>query len=522
MVPIIPILILLRLLYRWSEDASARRVAREQGRPLTRTSGPLVSPGFGRTIWFIVAWFFLPSALVFLIGEVVRGEWVLAPLLVPCLALLMPWRFARFVLVPLHQARLALLLLRVPSLAWGKDKRGGPFLAAAWALLSARKPGDETLKRVSAGLEKQKPLRAAGTAASGLLAAVRGDFERTRLILASVEQFHFSARPDAAVRLAREWLAVDAVERGDWHSATRHWGQLLQNEFGVWSFQRASRPRSRLTRLIGKVGSRVTRDPRAPGAASVWLSWALAPRRRTSLGWVRRALAEAKAGEAAGRAAAMRPAHSTDTLDQALSAHTIVVGRGAGVRPAELTRALKAWDRAFEDPELMGRVQKRALSLDVPSPEKVLFEMRRDVLEDLALASAWARMPLRLLPANGLGMEIGDRLRGNLLESVEKATESLHRRLEARQQLPASEELAESLSVQEACVRAAAMGGDELRRIAFAIAQADVCNHAVWLFNVQKEKPVANVIMQWLLSEARAVGNAEGVELHQKNVGIGI
>jgi len=218
----------------------------------------------------------------------------------------------------------------------------------------------------------------------------------------------------------------------------------------------------------------------------------------------------------------MRSPYGTDALDYALSAHTLVVGRGAGVRPAELTRALKAWDRAFEDPALMGRIQKRALFLEVPSPERILFEMRRDVLEDLALASARARMPLRLMPANGLGMEISDRLRGNLLESVERATESLHRRREAGTSLPASDELAESLSVQEACIRAAAMVGDELRRIAFAIAQVDICDHAVWLFNDRREKPIANVIMQWLLSESRAVGDARGMELHGKNVGIGI
>lgn len=521
MIPVLPLILLLRLIFSIRAEVTERRVAKDQGRPYTRSSGPLVSPGFGRTVWFIVAWFFLPSALVLLIGLPVQGEWRFVPLLVPCVALLMPWWFTRFLLVPLHQARLALLVLRAPSVAWGKDRRGGAYLAAAWALLSARKPSDETVRRIAAGLEKQKPLRAAGMAASGLLAAFRGDLDRARRILESVEQFHFRARPDAAVRLAREWLAVDAVERGDWQACARHWGQLQQNELGVWLFQRATGPRSRLTRLIGKVGSRVMRDPRAPGTVSVWLSWALAPRRLISLPWVRRALAEAGARGGSRKAATMRPA-SANTLDQALSAHALVVGRGAGVRPAELTRALKAWERAFEDPEVMGRIQKRALSLEVSSPERVLFEMRKDVLEDLALASARARMQLRLLPSNGLGMEIGDRLRGDLLESVEKATEALHRRLQARHRLPASEELAESLSVQEACARAAAMGGDELRRIAFAISQPDVCDHAVWLFNVQEEKPIANAIMQWLLSEARAVGDAQGVELHGKNVGIGI
>src|SRR5262245_5269090 len=522
MIPGLPLLLILWLIWSLSQEGQARRVAKQQGRPYTRANAPVVSPGFGRMIWFIAAWFFLSAPILFAADRAVQGDWRFLPLAVPCLAVLMPWTFAKVVLLPLHQARLALLLLRVPSVAWGNDRRGGPFLAATRALLSARAPSEAAVKRITTGLEKVKPLRAGGVAASGLLAAFRGDLDLARLLLASVEGFHVSARPDAAVRMAREWLAVDAAERGEWQSCAKYWGQLQQSRSGAWSFQKASGPRSRLTKLIGCVGSRIAREPRAPGSWTVWISWALAPRRRVTLPWVRRALAEASAGERAPRAAGMPPASRGDALDHALSAHAIVVGRGAGVHPAELHRAMKSWDQAFEDPGLMARVQKRSLSLEVPHPERVLFEMRRGVLEDLAIACDRARMPLRLLPADGLGVEIVDRLRNNLLESVERATESLHLRMEANRRLPASDELAESLSVQEACSRAAVMGGEEVRRIAFTISQGDLCNHAVWLYNDRGEKPVANVIMHWLHSEASAVGDAEGAELHRKNLACGI
>ena len=46
---------------------------------------------------------------------------------------------------------------------------------------------------------------------------------------------------------------------------------------------------------------------------------------------------------------------------------------------------------------------------------RLLFDMRQDVLHDLTLASAEGRIPLRLLPANGLGLEITDLLRGSLI-----------------------------------------------------------------------------------------------------------
>ena len=65
-------------------------------------------------------------------------------------------------------------------------------------------------------------------------------------------------------------------------------------------------------------------------------------------------------------------------------------------------------------------------------------------------------------------------------------------------------------------------GGLEARRLAYAACHHEVCELAVWLFNVREEKPVANAMFRWLLAEAEIVGDSASADVNRKNVACGV
>jgi hypothetical protein len=113
-------------------------------------------------------------------------------------------------------------------------------------------------------------------------------------------------------------------------------------------------------------------------------------------------------------------------------------------------------------------------------------------------------------------------LRDELLAEIELVCDRLRRRVDERRDLPPADEWREWIALRAQYERAADLVGMELRRLAFTKVDSDVCHLAVWLFNVRRQKPIANAMFRWLLAEAEALGDERTAELQRKNVGCGV
>ncbi|HVH05390.1 MAG TPA: hypothetical protein VNE71_05245, partial [Myxococcota bacterium] len=68
--------------------------------------------------------------------------------------------------------------------------------------------------------------------------------------------------------------------------------------------------------------------------------------------------------------------------------------------------------------------------------------------------------------------------------------------------------------------RAVAIGGDELRRLAFPHLHVELTPWLVWLWNVRHEHAVSDALTTWLLAESLAVGDTQAIETHAKNASL--
>ncbi|MCA9698674.1 MAG: hypothetical protein KC431_14205, partial [Myxococcales bacterium] len=113
-------------------------------------------------------------------------------------------------------------------------------------------------------------------------------------------------------------------------------------------------------------------------------------------------------------------------------------------------------------------------------------------------------------------------LHSQLLDGLETATSALEARVSARRELPAIDEWHSFLAIREQYAEAAALGGADLRRLAFQEVHGPLCSLAVWLWNERSERAVGNAMFQWLLAEAVIVDDAEAIRLQERNVKCGV
>jgi hypothetical protein len=305
--------------------------------------------------------------------------------------------------------------------------------------------------------------------------------------------------PGAA--LAREWRAADCAERGAWHELA---------ELG-----RVRGPHTPATAFLSQVARRLLGDD-VP-AAALRLAWLAAPARRATLPLLRRALAAEQRSPA--RAAA---GDALDAWGRALFLH-VQLTRGGRPEAGALGELGRAWDEALSDPALVGELNRRALALGARAGDAAIDELRRQIEDDLiAAVRPHLDGSLRLDPTPGLlGRALG-RLTDELLGELELACDRLRARAEERRALPVVAEWIELAELRRAHARVVAAGGMRARRLAFPKLNADLCKLAVWLWNDRKERAVANSAFRFLLDEARAVGDAEAIELQTRNVACGL
>lgn len=425
--------------------------------------------------------------------------------------LVFPWVITRYVLIPLGWPRCAYHLARLAEWVWGKDRKGGAAVAAAWAIMRSRDPSPTAFAWVEARVAASPRLGGAQVLATGLLCAARGDRSAARALLESIESLDHEATPSMARRLANDWLCADAAEHGRWSR--------------VRELATGCAPQTRMTRLLGAVAARLSGADAAPGDNRLSLLWMVAPARRTTRGLVRTAFATAR--RRSGSAPADEPesdpaAPYRDVHTDALTAHVAALAADATARTADDLATLgRAWDRALYAPATRTHVLSRGAALGARDPSAMLDELGDVVAKDIADMARAAQLPVADFAGDSRVLHDAAReLRDGLMTEIDFAFDALGQRVDEQRALAPIDEWREWLTLRELHERTAALGGLDLRRLAFPHVHSNVCSLAVWLWNDRDERVIANAMFRWLLAEAMAVGDAEAIELQGNNAAL--
>jgi hypothetical protein len=503
------------------------------GRSRQRTQAPVTSGALiALVVWIFVAPLWLREILILWrsLGEAAWGEAGVAALLVALTTpVLFPWWVTRTLLIPSGRVRLAYYACRMSFWQWRGDVRGGAVIAACLALLrrGGAASGDHAeASELSTWLEQkrdaasppQNPVRwksgGAAIVATGLLAAARGQREQARRLLASASELVIESSPRRAITIANEWLCGEAIERGDWR----------QVEFVA----RTSPVDSRLLGLLAALGARVSGIAPLPNDLVVRVRWLVAPRRRATWPLVAAALAEPPTLRRRARTHAPlqvpAAAAAASPLVDALALHAALLRRPpTTLAPEQLVQVGEAWDLALARDTLDRHLRERALVL-ATQPERALHSLIADVERDFTELVRKAKLSAAKLERKdeGLLARVVRRLHRELLDELEVAVQAFESRVDARRALPAMDEWQSFLALREQHAELVALGGAELRRLAFTQLHGPVCSLAVWLWNERSERALGNAMFQWLLNEAIIVDDAEAVRLQEKNVACGI
>jgi hypothetical protein len=458
----------------------------------------------------LLMWMVLVPITISLTLVVIAGGWAFSPLLVAALVLMFPWSIARRLLVPLGLSKAAAYVARLPSISFGEDAAGASALAGAWALLRKRSRTDEELTWVTDRIAKLSPTRGAGLAASGLLAAARGDLESARIAMGGVRALDRSVCPAPARRAASGFLASDAAARGAWAEIAELSTTLLDDGRQAW--------------LLAGVARALLLEPEAPRGWALWMRWMIAPGRRSTQPLVERALAALDGHFISTETpfAAPLEVRENDGLGRAMALHASLLADDGGVSAEELRAIAHAWDDALESGTLIAEVSARAALLGAPSAGSALGALRETIDEDLARVALAGNVPLAdLVPAGPTATRVRASLRDRLLREIELASDAIRRRADERLALPGADEWREWSALAAAYERGARLAGNELRRLAFYKVHGDATHFAVWLFNDRKERAIANAVFRFLLREAQVLGDDANAALQQKNVDCG-
>jgi hypothetical protein len=433
------------------------------------------------------------------LGVSLQGGWVVWPLVLPgFFVMTFPMWTARNVLAPLGMVRLARWLGRTASWQWRLDFQGAGLVAAAMAVLRLPNAAPETIEPVEAAIRAQAPLLPGGVIAAALTAHARGDLGRARRLMMFCGWFPELRVPREAWRIARDWLVCDAVATGDWASAAR-----LATEDG--------RPTSRRVRFLRAVAERMQGNVDAVSVAELGRL-----RRFTGAGleplFDRAVMATATPPEPPEEA---DPIHAgEDPLELALDLHARLL-RTEKPRPADVRKLARRWDRVEGDPAFTPRIARRAGEIGARDPLGVRRRFLAEVREDLTHISVAAGLSA---PGATEGVDVA---RDRAISAVEISATALKRRIGGERDLPPLDEVLEFIELTRLYAEAGKVGGVVTKRLVFRNLQDACTDQAVRLFNVRKERAIANAMFRFLAAEAKTVGDARAEELAKKNAACG-
>ncbi len=472
--------------------------------------------------WYVIVGFLLVPVL-FLAALAGAGGvfgWLSAALLV---FLLFPWTVAQRVCVPLGAVKTAYWLGTASDTLFSRDYRGGGALAGARALFFAPVDKQPALRVWLEGrIARHSPLRGASVVAVALLDISAGRVKEGRALLRLVDRLHDAVTPPTARALAAEWLALDALEQGDWSVAVTLCAGTLK--------------RTALTRLLAAVGTRVQPAGTLPaaGALTLWWRWWRAPHKARTLPWVRRALesnAAARVGvedphaarHAHFDAAGVPPEGKTHALATAVAHHAWVNAQSPQrLATGELERLMAAWDAALADPNTRAWATERAFTLQAHGDAAALKALEDQVVEELVMLARAHVLPVGEPQGHGVAGRVAWDVRNGLLGEVETAVGRLAQRAADDRALPSADEWRAWNALRMQVDGAVAQGGENLARLLFPTLQDKLGDHAVWLWNKRKERVLAHDIFKWLRDLARQVGDERAAELQEKNVACGV
>lgn len=423
------------------------------------------------------------------------------------LAVLFSWLTVRWAFIPLGLVRPSYWLTLFGDLSFRPDREGGATVAAAWALLRARRASADDALWVHAKVEAAPQLRGGGVLASGLLAAWQGERADARALVESVAWMSDAAVPRVVRGIALRWLHADMAERAEWRA--------LADETDETFLVLAAR------RIVG--------HPLAPGDDTLRASFL-----REGRWWATRALYDralvAKVHDdgvtppPTPAPPSRLPVVEGGGLPRALTLHAALVTLPqTKLHAGDIGIVVRAWDDALGDETLQTQVNQRALELRASVAARALSDLRATVSADLARLAVGAKVGLSELAGDGeIARKVSWQLRDVLLAEVEALLEANRVRVEATGAASKIDEWREFVAIRRAYARAAAMGGAELRRLAFAGLHRPMCAWAVWLFNERKERAIGNAMFRWILDEAVLVGDTRTEELQRKNVACGV
>lgn len=487
-------------------------LAVEQARAAS-PKGPASSAGKGRgsgLLRFVAVWLLLAPGLGWLALAPPRMAATYVPGMV-LLAFAALWPLTRYVLVPLGLVKAAYWVAWFSVRNKSEERAGAAQLAASMALHRKADFDPDAASWLEEHIQESAQIRGGTIGAAAATAAARGDAEGARALFDSVRTLDPKVCPRSARHTAAEWLAADAASRGAWEEVI----EIASDPAGA----------GRSANLLAGVAKRLLGKPDAPGRATLVRLWLTAPRRRQSFAIVERALSVAD-GDAPiddDDEAVVPRAPDGDLLGRALAAHAALLS-AKKPKPADVARVGRAFDAAFEDDSLAAHVDERAEALGATRAGSVLGRLRSDVETSL----------FELLKTHRIALddtvdELGDvaaraqrRLRDEALTVIEALSDAIRNRVREKRALSPIDEWREWSALRMAYERGVLLGGPELRYLAFTKVHSDVCALAVWLFNDRKEKPIANAMFRFLLAEATATGDADGVALQTKNVGCGV
>lgn len=362
-------------------------------------------------------------------------------------------------LVPRGRPRAAFRVMRVVA---GDEERCAAAVSVAALSLAALEPGHPAVARELPFLEEQlnraEPRGSEGMLAYALLRALRGDHESARALFGWMLAAPRSIFSAFARRIARTWLVADHLRRGEREEAR----VLLQR-----------------------------------GRAPRWRAW-LSPRSR--------AFCTLETLTAAPAAATLPPSTVLgDPLEQALAAHRFWLvaapSLAAPARDAALLRAGEAWD-----------------ALASQADQETLLET---ATSDLAASSMHAGVALGAFAGKHRTLDRAyDLVAEQLFARIAERLEALRRRVDTGARGSELEEWLEWATLQQEIERAARLGGERVRRGAFAQIYTDVTHYAVWLYNERRLFLLGHALFRWLLTEARALNDEEAIRLCWKNSNI--
>lgn len=320
---------------------------------------PAASAFTGQALLRVFGWLFLPIWWLLVCGGVFGNSALLEPLLlaVPTTLLCFPvWLGPASSVLPVP---MGYWLIRSAGLNW---TRSHPAAGAAILIARSRRLTDQEADYLTDQLRQSADCYALTWVAAGMIRANRNDLRVARLLFGIAARMPLMAGRDPALRLAREWLIADALQRGAWSEA---------REWTAWGLGVGAV----VTGLAKVVDAVADQAPMGPSVARVFMlgRWGLARQLRgLRLPEVPTTTIGSSWQEQMGWAVA--------THERALQAR----------RVEDVREACKAWDAVLEHPELRVWVRIRGQELRVEgNPVQRMVAAKEAELAELMWRERW-------------------------------------------------------------------------------------------------------------------------------------